>query len=483
MSQTEIIIPPNSKEAEMIVLGCMLTSIGNLNVSSKLLEIEDFYYIEHKTIFTALKDCFKQEKPADVHIIAEELKRQDKLKSIGGVAYLTSLSQYAGTAAYIEEYVDLVKSKTQLRRMLNLAQRIQKDALEDPTDVRLFLKDVQEDLQAIEQNIVLDDSLYGHLLQPASEEQIREEIKNISPGARVGMMLGDVDLRLPGGALTIVAGATGHGKTLLMINMILNYLNENKDKKVWFFSYEESRAAILSLFMNTFINEELSKNNRRSIKSHFRDGDLKYIEKDKQDAFKTGKETFFKTLVENGRLNIFYSDHDIEKLDRGLRFLKNKSDVGLIAIDYVQLLRHSSIKTTQRHEELKQICQVAKNCAVDTGLPILLAAQFNRTVVNEQAMNKLAIGEAGDIERSANTIIGLWNRNENESSDVANVGRGGKSIPKESALYLEILKSREEGIGHSAVFELNGKTGKLNPRDKDNKTRHQQTKGKFDDLR
>lgn len=469
MAKEKTVEAPNSKESEMMVLGCMLTSLSALDVAVDGLMAEDFYFAEHKTIFDAMLTLYKQDKPGDIHLVAEELKRQEQLKIVGGIGYLTTLAQYAGTAAYIEEYVDLVKNKTLLRRMLGLAQRIREGALKEPDDAHSFLESVQEDLQAIEQNNVLDDSLYGYLLEPASEEKIREEIKNISPGARVGMMLGDVDLRLPGGALTIIAGATGHGKTLLMINMILNYLSieENQDKKVWFFSYEESRAAILSLFMNTFINEELSKNNRRSIKSHFRDGDLQYVEKDKQDAFKRGKEKFFKTLIEPGRLNVFYCDHDIEELNRGLRFLKNKSDVGLIAIDYMQLLRHSSVKTTQRHEELKQICQVAKDCAVDTGLPILLAAQFNRTVVNEQAMNKLAIGEAGDIERSANMIIGLWNRNENESSAIANIGRGGTPIPKDNAMYLELLKSREEGIGHSRAFSLNGNTGKLTAQVKD----------------
>jgi hypothetical protein len=225
---------------------------------------------------------------------------------------------------------------------------------------------------------------------------------------------------------------------------------------------------ILSLFLNTFINEELSKNkNRESIKSYFRDGSPEYICREKRDVFLQKKEEFFKTLIESGRLNIFYCAYDIEELNGAMRFLDEKSDVGLIAIDYVQLLTQSSTKTVPRHEELKQICQVAKDCAVETGLPILLPAQFNRTVGSEFTMSKLAIGEAGDIERSANTIIGLWNRNENESAEKANKSRNGKGTnPKESAVYLEILKSREVGIGHSTIMDLNGNTGKLSPRKK-----------------
>ena len=135
-----------------------------------------------------------------------------------------------------------------------------------------------------------------------------------------------------------------------------------------------------------------------------------------------------------------------------------------IGIDYMQLLKSVSKKTTQRQEELKQICLMIKDCAVDTGLPVILAAQFNRSVVNEATISPVAIGEAGDIERVANLIIGGWNRNYEGFTDDGNKGKDGKKIPKESAIYLEILKGRETGIGHASVFELNGNTGKLSPR-------------------
>ena len=103
-------IPPNSKESEMMVLGCMLTSIGSLNVAADSLDDSDFYYNEHKIIFDVLRSSYKQDKPADVHLICEELKRSGKLKAAGGVSYVTTLAQYAGTAAYIEELSALLDS-------------------------------------------------------------------------------------------------------------------------------------------------------------------------------------------------------------------------------------------------------------------------------------------------------------------------------------------------------------------------------------
>ncbi|KKM16772.1 hypothetical protein LCGC14_1682430, partial [marine sediment metagenome] len=96
---------PNSKESEMMVLGCSLTSVNSLNTAADNLDDTDFYYTEHKKIFKVLKEAYKKDRPADIHIVAEELKRLDILDDIGGVAYLTTLAQFAGTSAYIEEYV------------------------------------------------------------------------------------------------------------------------------------------------------------------------------------------------------------------------------------------------------------------------------------------------------------------------------------------------------------------------------------------
>src|SRR5271154_3343182 len=93
-------IAPSSKESEMMVLGCMLTSINSLNIAADLLDDSDFYFTEHKLVFDILKSAYKADNPADVHLVCEELKRQDKLKAVGGAAYITTLAQYAGTSAY-----------------------------------------------------------------------------------------------------------------------------------------------------------------------------------------------------------------------------------------------------------------------------------------------------------------------------------------------------------------------------------------------
>lgn len=461
---TQVITPPNSKENEMMVLGCALTSCNALDCIVSLTN-NDFYFTEHKTIFSVLKDLHNQEKPADIHLVAEELKSRGKLTETGGIPYLTALAQYAGTSAYIDEYITLLKEDSAKRKLLELSQNAQKAALNESGDVLRHIDILQKELDGLKKNQSRVETLYGHLVPPTSEAAIREEILQTSPGVRVGMMLGKVDLKLQGGAMTILAGPTGHGKTLVKINMVLNYLSLHPEKKAYFFSYEESRSAILSLFLNAYIGEDISSNNRESIKSYFRDGQPTYVSQEKQGFFIRKKEEFFKTLIDTGRLNIFYCDYPIEELADAIRFLKDKSSIGLVAIDYMQMLKMLQRKSSQRQEELKEICLMLKNLAIETGLPMLIGAQFNRTVVNEATMSPVAIGEAGDIERAAHTIIGLWNRNYEGLTEEGNKGKDGKLRPKESAIFLEILKGRETGIGHSSVLDLQGNSGKLTNRE------------------
>src|SRR5580704_7459136 len=101
-TKSKVKIAPNSKESEMMVLGCMLTSVNALNIAADMLEDSDFYYSEHRLVFQVMKSAYRADKPTDVHLVCEELKRDNKLSAVGGVGFVTTLAQYAGTSAYIE---------------------------------------------------------------------------------------------------------------------------------------------------------------------------------------------------------------------------------------------------------------------------------------------------------------------------------------------------------------------------------------------
>lgn len=348
------------------------------------------------------------------------------------------------------------------KRLLDLAHEY------DVIQKRIKHAEEEENLSKLH----LDTSgAFQYLLQPTSEEQISEEIKNTSPGIHVGFNIGDIELKIPGGAISIIAAPTSHGKTTQLINFSLGALNflGQEDKSVYFFSYEESRAAIVSLFLNTYIGEPLSQNNRESIKSFFRIGDMRYMSSEgrPREIFLDKKKSFFEDLISTGRLNIFYSEMTAQELVAAIRFLNKNTNVGLVCIDYMQLLKLGlSSFGGSRQEELKQVCLLLKDCAIETGLPILLAAQFSRQVTCEADLSPIYLSEAGDIERVANMIIGFWNRNFEGFTREGNKSKKNEKVPKEPTIYMEILKGRETGSGHSEVFNFDGNAGKLTQRPK-----------------
>jgi replicative DNA helicase len=453
------------KESERMVLGCMLSQSKSIKDALENLDVEDFFFDDHRRIFLEIKRQHEMGKEVKTDAVVEGMKISGDLEKIkDGIDYL-ALIALDGFSAHTEYYIEEMRKFSIERSTLEMLKRgisLSQSGC-DPQHILETLRSTASEIQAKKSN---SGTLYKHLLTPSSEESIANKIKATSPGANVGMRVGEIDLKIPGGALTIVAGPTGHGKTTAKINMVLNFLELNPGQSAYYFSYEESDAAIYSNFLNTYIAESVSQRNRESIKSYFREGKTQYISKDKEPLFIKKKDTFFKELVETGRLNVVYSDYSVEELVSAIRFLKKKRDVGLIAIDYMQLLRTVGKRSISRQEEMKEICLILKDCAVETGLPILISAQFNRQVVNEATLSPVMIGEAGDIERVANMIIGLWNRNYEGFTEEGNKGKNGKKIEKESAVYLEILKGRETGIGHSSVLDLNGNTGKLSYREK-----------------
>src|SRR5690606_33417965 len=163
--------------------------------------------------------------------------------------------------------------------------------------------------------------------------------------------------------------------------------------------------------LNTYIDKDISKNNRKSIRSYFATGNTKYINKDYEQYFISNKDKFFSDFIDTKRINIYYSDYNSDMLSDAIRYLHKNGNPGAIFIDYMQLLYLPSgkYKAYSRQEELKQICISLKDVAVETGLPIILGAQFNREVVNLLKIHPTKIGEAGDIERVANLIVGFWN--------------------------------------------------------------------------
>ncbi len=315
---------------------------------------------------------------------------------------------------------------------------------------------------------------FSSLLLPTTEAQVKEEEVNLPGSLDTGYRIGRDELLLPGAAISVYAAPTGHGKTVFLINTALNVADKYPDKRFVFFTYEERDTAILQYFLNTYIDVDLNsldKGNRRLIRDYFKTGSTQYIASNSLDYFHQKKEEFFKTYIETGRLLIKRADYNSSELDLAIRYLhKQEPNIGGVFIDYFQLLNapgevKRAERINSRQEELKFICQSLNNTAKDTGLPLILAAQFNREVSNLMDMHPQKIREAADIEQIVNTLVGLWNLSKKDVGKETSKGdlneiqvRTGGA---ETGMYVELLKSRDLPTGSYEVLSYNGNTGKI----------------------
>lgn len=305
---------------------------------------------------------------------------------------------------------------------------------------------------------------FDKLLIPISESDITKELKANSEGLISGITIDGQDIEIPSGAISTIAAPTSHGKTTMLVNLALNLVREYQDKQFYFFTYEESKEAVMINALNAYTNDALSYNNRKSISSYFRDSTTEYISAHKRDSFIQHKEEFFRDLVDTGRLNIQYVNYDSDTLMEAIRYLKKTTNVGGIIIDYIQLLNlpEGKYKTYSRQEELKNICISLKDTAVETGLPIILGAQFNRKVTNHLQLHPTNIGEAGDIERIANLILGMWNNHFapiGTAEELKEINRQMMHVP--GSIYTKVLKYRSGQPGKFDNLKYDGNNYKI----------------------
>lgn len=313
---------------------------------------------------------------------------------------------------------------------------------------------------------------FSKLLIPTSEAQVKKAEENTPTDLNTGYTISGEEFILPGGAISVYAGATNHGKTVLSINTALNVAQRYPDRKFIFFTYEERDTVILQYFLNTYINQDLNsstQSNRRLIKDYFKTGSTQYIARDNIAYFESKKDEFFRDYIETGRILVKYVDYNSQELDLAIRYLhKNEPNIGGVFIDYFQLLNlpgelKRAERINSRQEELKAVCQTLKRVAIDTGLPLCLAAQFNREVTDLTKLHPTKIGEAGDIERIVNTLVGLWDISKNTGGkDTGDAKELNEKIRgATTGMYVELLKSRELATGIYEVLDYNGNTGKI----------------------
>lgn len=371
---------------------------------------------------------------------------------------------YSATVEALSFKEEQAKQDKELTKLISKAEALRKSGKPDKA-----LDLLESEVKEVKLNTQTGD--FEKLLSPTSETQIREEDKDLPDSLDTGYKIGGETLLLPGGAISVIAAPTNHGKTVMLINMALNAAQKNPDKRFVFFTYEERANSIIQYFLNAYVDKDLNNqngSNRRLIKDYFKTGSTQYIRKEAKGYFLDKKTEFFETYIETGRILVKYVEYNSQELTTAIRYLHRQGNIGGVFIDYFQLLRlpQDSYKGyNSRQEELKQICMSLKDVAVDTGLPIIAAAQFNRDVINLCRLHPTKISEAGDIERIVNTLIGLWSLH--KKADLSQTKTSENRIIAErtkgadTGMYVEILKSRELPTGAYEILPFNGNTGRI----------------------
>lgn len=434
-------IPPSSKESEMIVLGCMLTSIGSLNIAADMLEENDFYYSEHKIIFDVLKNSFIQDKPADVHLVAEELKRREQLKAVGGVAYLTSLAQYAGTAAHIEEYTELVRSKSLLRRMIQSAQSVEKLAFDDPDDVTTALDVAQQKFFQISQaantaaGVQIRDLLSGSksssklsYLKELQERQEQFQSRGPEDGTTTGVPthFHDLDKLINGFSpsnLMILAARPAMGKTAFALNIAENICFKN-NLPVGIFSLEMTAEQLLHRIICSQAAVESDK---------IRTGSINGIEFQRIVSAVGSMQKHTMIIDDSPGLKI-------TDLRARARRMKEAHGIQFLVIDYLQLLSGSGMSRSQenRQVEVSEISRLLKTLARELNVPILCLSQLSRKVEERAGHRPMMsdLRESGSIEQDSDLVMFLLRREYYDPYD------------KPGTAELIVAKNRHGAIGN-----------------------------------
>ncbi|MEI6242770.1 MAG: replicative DNA helicase [Chlamydiota bacterium] len=387
LRKEKIKVAPNSKESEMMVLGCMLTSVNSMNVAADGLKTEDFYYKEHQIIFEILQVFYKSDKPADIHILGEELKKKSHLESIGGIGYLTTLAQYAGTSAYIEEYVKLVQEKAILRKMIQAAQAIEKTALEEPEDVHNILDEAQSHFFQISQSVNAGSGvLIRDLLSGLKAESGLPYLKELQERQETFRLKGPDELKITGvpthfvdldklingfhsSNLMILAARPAMGKTALALNIAENICFKNH-LPVGIFSLEMSASQLVHRIICSQSEVESEKIQTGSL---------------------NGSE--YQRIVASVNMmqkNVLVIDDQpglkITDMRARARRMKEVYNIQFLVIDYLQLVAGSGASKSfeSRQMEVSEISRMLKNMARELNIPVLCLSQLSRKVEERQ---------------------------------------------------------------------------------------------------
>src|SRR5215216_5804053 len=395
-------VPPQAKELEEAVLGAIMLEKGAFDAVIEILKPECFYVDSHQRIFRAMQSLAQKSQPIDILTVVEELKSREELDMVSGPYYVTKLTNMVVSSANIEAHSRIILQKFIQRELIRISGEIIGDAYEDSTDVFDLLDEAESKLFEITNNHLRRDyaSIDTVLVKTISRiEDLRTRQDEIT-GVPTGFSLLD---RITYGwqptDLIILAARPSVGKTAFALNLARNAaLHPTKPTTVGFFSLEMSASQLVQRILSAESEIWLEKISRGRLEEH-----------EMKQLYKKGIEKLASAPIhidDTAALNIF-------ELRAKCRRLKNKHNVGLIIIDYLQLMSGTGEnRNTNREQEISRISRDLKGLAKELQVPIIALSQLSREVEKRSQGNKMPqlsdLRESGAIEQDSDLVMFMY---------------------------------------------------------------------------
>ena len=400
-SRNEVIvgkIPPQNVDAEKSLLGAILIDEEVLADVAEITKVIDFYDKRHSIIYDGMIRLYERRSPVDLLTLTDELKKRGDLDTIGGSSYLSELTNYVPTAAHAKSYADIVSQAAVRRRLIRAGGEISDLAFNEELSVPQLLSQSEAELFNVSDQSLKQDLTSIEEILDESFERLDELYKN--KGSLRGIKTGYRDLDnmtagLQRSDLIILAARPAMGKTTLVTNLAYNVATIEK-KSVLFFSLEMSKEQLVDRMLADAAGVD---------SWNIRTGNLS------DDDFAKLSEA----MGEMAEAPIYIDDTpgvSVLEMRTKARRAAHENELGLIIIDYLQLMQGSGSSQTQgnRVQEVSEISRGLKLLARELNVPVIALSQLSRSVESRQPqIPQLAdLRESGSIEQDADIVMFIY---------------------------------------------------------------------------
>ena len=397
-------VPPQAKDLEEAVLGAIMLEKTAFDTVVEILKPECFYVEAHQRIFSAMQSLSNKSQPIDILTVVEELRSREELEMVGGPYYVTKLTNAVVSAANIGAHARIILQKFIQRELIRISGEIIGDAYEDSTDVFDLLDDAESKLFEITNNHLrkdynsIDTILVNTIKRIEDLRQRNEDVTGVPSGFSG---LDRVTYGWQNTDLIILAARPAVGKTAFALNLARNaVMHPAKPTPVALFSLEMSAGQLVQRILSAESEIWLEKIARGKMEEH-----------EMKQLYARGIQRLSQAplyIDDTPALNIF-------ELRAKSRRLRNKHNIGLIIIDYLQLMSGTGEnRNANREQEISNISRNLKSLAKELNVPIIALSQLSRAVEQRGAKEGSRIPqlsdlrESGAIEQDADMVMFLY---------------------------------------------------------------------------